>query len=316
MVLIILLTMLAIHLLWIELRKKPTFDNSWVYPEGYEEINEDLYQNGFVVIRNCVKPSTIEQFRNSVGKKNVDYKGLPPVLHDVKDCLHEIVGWKPVISKFRVSNQENKIDASFLHNDVKNLSRTNTSIPCYTVLLYGDKGRMQLIPNSHHNTHISIIHAIYDLKKLVTIDIEPGDLLIFNSSIIHRGIFFNTVEDRRLIQMFEVYPNEETFDRFATMVDTSYVNKSPILNTLQNINHTTSTHPVINEITNIIMYFNYRMGNQPQLNKVPDRYNPMFASNETKRRLDSMDDTTMNVYVSLSDACPEITKMFRKCNYE
>lgn len=312
-VLIILFVLLILHLLWIEMRKKPAFDNSWEYPEGYEDVNEELHQKGFMVIRGCVKPETIEQFRENVGKKDVNYKGISPVVYDVKDCLRELFGWEPVMTKYRVSNQENKIDASFLHNDLKNVSRTNTPIPCHTVLLYGDKGRMQLIPKSHHKTHGSVIHAAHDLKNVITVDIEPGDLLLFNASLMHRGIFFNTNDNRRLIQFFEVYPNKETFDKFATMVDTSYVNKSPVLKTLQNINRATSTQPAINEMTNILMYFNYRLGNQPQLNKVPDKYDPMFASNETKRRLESMDDTTMNIYVPMTDACPEINKNIRKC---
>ena len=172
---------------------------------------------------------------------------------------------------------------------------------------------MQLIPTSHHKTHGSVIHAAHDLNNVITVDIEPGDLLLFNASLMHRGIFFNTEDNRRLIQFFEVYPNKETFDKFATMVDTSYVNKSPVLKTLQNVNRATSTQPAINEMTNILMYFNYRLGNQPQLNKVPDKYDPMFASNETKRRLESMNDTTMNIYVPMTDACPEINKNIRKC---
>ena len=141
-VLIILFSILIVHLLWIALRKKPAFDNSWEYPEGYEGINEELHQNGFKVIRGCVRPETIEQFRKHVGKKDVNYKGITPVVYDVKDYLHEHFGWEAKMTKYRVSNQENKIDASFLHNDRKNVSRTNTPVPCHTVLHYVDKGRL------------------------------------------------------------------------------------------------------------------------------------------------------------------------------
>jgi hypothetical protein len=284
-----------------------------VYPEGFEDINTQLQEDGFILVRQCLKRRTLQTFRDNVGKTEVNYEGMIPVLHDMKAYLREILGWEPVMTKYRVSNHENKIDASFLHNDLKNVSRTNTPIPCHTVLLYGDKGRMQLIPKSHHRTHESIIHAALDLVNIITIDIEPGDLLVFNASIMHRGIFFSTENNRRLMQIFEVYPNTETFDKFAPMVDTSYVSKSPILSTLQEINKKTSTQPIINEMTNIIMYFNYRLGNQPQLNKVPDEYDPQFASNETKRRLENIKDTTMNIYVPIMDACPEINKNIRKC---
>ena len=312
-ILIILLTILILHLSWIELRRKRGFDNTWAYPEGFGDINTQLHEDGFVIIRRCIKRDTIQKFNDNVGKTEVNYKGMYPVVQDVKACLHEILGWEPVMTKYRVSNQDNKIDASFLHNDLKNVSRTNTTIPCHTVLLYGDRGRLQLIPRSHHKTHESIIHAVYDLKNTITVDIEPGDLLVFNASLIHRGVFFNTEDNRRLMQIFEVYPNNETFNKFARMVDTSYVNKSPVLRALQEVNKKTATHPIINEVTNIIMYFNYRLGNQPQLNKVPDKYDPQFASNETKRRLENITDKTMNIYVPVVDACPEINKKIRKC---
>lgn len=312
-VIVILLMILILHLIWIETRRKPQFDNTWVYPKGFETINTQLHEDGFLLVRQCVKSDTLENFRNGVGKAEVNYRGMSPVVNDMKKCLHDLLGWTPVMTKYRVSNQENKIDASFLHNDLKNVSRTNTPIPCHTVLLYGDKGRLQLIPKSHHKTHESMIHATLDLQNTITIDIEPGDLLVFNASLIHRGIFFNTEDNRRLMQIFEVYPNKETFDKFAKMVDTSYVNKSPILKTLQEVNRKTSTQPLINEVTNILMYFNYRLGNQPQMNKIPDKYHSQFASNETKKRLENIEDTTMNIYVPMTDACPKINKNIRKC---
>lgn len=310
---VILLALLILHLIWIRMRRKPRFDNTWMYPEGFEDINRQMHEDGFILVRQCLKRDTLQKFKDNVGKTEVNYRGMTPVVHDMKACLGEILGWEPVMTKYRVSNQENKIDASFLHNDLKNVSRTNTPIPCHTVLLYGDKGRMQLIPKSHHKTHESIIHAVRDLNNTITIDIEPGDLLVFNASLMHRGVFFNTEDNRRLMQIFEVYPNEETFDRFAPMVDTNYVSKSSVLRTLQEVNKKTATQPIINELTNILMYFNYRLGNQPQLNKVPDEYDPQFASNETKRRLENIEDRTMNIYVPMEDACPEINKNIRKC---
>lgn len=309
----ILITFLILQMIWVYMRQKPGIDNTWTHPKGFEEINEKLDTEGYVIIRGCVQRDTINTFRNNVTKTEVNYKNMSPVVYDIKNCLRENVGWESMMTKYRVSNHENKIDASFLHNDVKNISRTNTHIPCHTVLLYGDKGRLQLIPKSHRKTHISLIHATYDLSNLITVDIEPGDLLVFNASLMHRGIFFNTEDHRRLMQIFEVYPNQETFNKFATKVDTSYVNKSDTLKTLQNVNRRTATQPMINEITNILMYYNYRLGNQPQFNKIPDVYNSQFASNETKPRLESLDDTTMNLYVSMTDACPEINKDIRKC---
>ena len=312
-ILLILFIILLLQMIWVNVRQEKSFDNTWTHPKGFEEINEKLNTQGYVIIRGCVKQETVNTFRNNVTKTEVNYKNMSPVVYDVKNCLRENFGWEPIMTKYRVSNHENKIDASFLHNDVKNISRTNTPIPCHTVLLYADKGRLQLIPKSHRKTHISLIHATYDISNLITVDIEPGDLLVFNASLMHRGIFFNTEDHRRLMQIFEVYPNQETFKKFGTMVDTSYVNKSNTLKTLQNVNRQTSTQPMINEITNIIMYYNYRLGNQPQFNKIPDSYRSQFASNETKPRLMSLDDTTMNLYVSMTDACPEINKDIRKC---
>jgi hypothetical protein len=309
-----LIMLMGLHVVYIEARRAPPFDNRWTFPRGFEERNEALEGEGFVHIRQCVGPDILRQFNDHVGKTDVDYHAMAAVLLGVRQCLYHQLGWRAVMTKYSVSNQDNRIDASFLHTDVKNLSRTNTPIPCYTVLLYGDGGRMQLIPSTHRRAHESLICAAIDLTRIMTIEVAPGDLMIINTSLIHRGLFWDVERDRRLMQIFEVYPNQATFDRFAPMVSTTHASESSRLRMLRAIHRKASLRPGVNAVTNMLMYINYRLGYQPQLNTtVPAEYDPMFASNEPRRRLQDLNDTTMNVYVPLIDACPLVKPGLRVC---
>jgi len=62
------------------------------------------------------------------------------------------------------------------------------------------------------------IHQFCDSKSKVKIRLQPGDLLLFHSTLLHRGIFFTSSSSgrlagrrrRRLIQVFEVFHRRET----------------------------------------------------------------------------------------------------------
>lgn len=269
------------------------------------------------LLKGVVRENTITEFNNNVHQDSVNYNKINNVILDINEILKEQLGWgSPVVTKYRVSNTTNKFDASFFHTDVKNVSNTRLNIPIYTVLLYGDRSSMQLIPNSHINSKTSVIESLFDLTKVKTIDINPGDLLIFHSSITHRGLFKSTPgKDRRLLQMFEVYPDVETWKHYGKMVDTSLVNdKDKVLKLAGDVNmNIISNNLLLNEINSFFMYLMYRSGYQPFLNKVPDKYNSYYATNETKRRLKSLDDSTINLYVPVNDLCPMVNNNLRKC---
>jgi hypothetical protein len=140
----------------------------------------------------------------------------------------------PKYVKFRMSNNNNSTDASTFHGDIYN--HTSTEImPIYTCLCYFDDARIEVIPGSHryHNRGWSIS----SYQKKVVLHIKRGDLLVFHSNLHHRGIGFGE-GDRRLLQVFEVFPDQSTYDECL-----------PRLTIVQ-----TSSHPFMKEVINPILY--------------------------------------------------------------
>jgi hypothetical protein len=52
-------------------------------------------------------------------------------------------------------------------------------------------------------------------RKLV---VEPGDILLFNSSLLHRGIFTEKLEHRRVVQVFDVFLTESDFMKYSDRI--------------------------------------------------------------------------------------------------
>jgi hypothetical protein len=108
--------------------------------------------------------------------------------------------------KYRVSNNNNSSDASTFHRDI---ICGNKNVNMYTCLTYLDKTVMEVIPGSHLVPQDSYLNAfdVYAKRKQVTIG--PGDVLLLNSNLLHRGIFTENLPNRRLIQVFEVFFDED-----------------------------------------------------------------------------------------------------------
>jgi len=146
----------------------------------------------------------------------------------------------PVYIKSRFSNNNNSIDASVFHSDVYNYT-DDREIPMYTALCYLDEAQMELIPNSHLKPNAS---PLEELNKAIVIKLKPGDILVFNARIVHRGKNFSN-GNRRLLQVFEIFPTRELYEQYSPnyfTVDTSgqrstmlyYVAKMPFLITIVN----------------------------------------------------------------------------------
>jgi hypothetical protein len=43
--------------------------------------------------------------------------------------------------------------------------------------------------------------------------LEPGDIVVFNAVISHRGVNFSNGENRRVLQVFELFPTRELHDQ-------------------------------------------------------------------------------------------------------
>jgi hypothetical protein len=157
----------------------------------------ELKIKGFLLLKNVIGKNDIYLARNSITKNSVNYVNIESYLDIIMKKIKYKTHLDLRISKYRVSNNNNSIDASNLHRDLH--IHNNKTIPVYTCLSYLDNAIMELIPYSHKNFKDKI--GLYNQK--IELSIYPGDILIFNSSLVHTGIFYTNQSNRRLIQMFD-----------------------------------------------------------------------------------------------------------------
>jgi hypothetical protein len=176
-----------------------------------------LHENGYVMLKNVLTPYQLQFGLNSdkngiVNYKQmkdfIDYEFMPTIID------HTNFMQNPTYIKFRYSNNNNSTDASTFHSDIYNYTESEL-MPIYTCLCYFDKTQLEVIPGSHKKDFYKNNSSItsYNKKKILTI--EPGDILVFHANMYHRGTNFDTKGDRRLLQVFEVFPDDKTYAQYS-----------------------------------------------------------------------------------------------------
>ena len=136
----------------------------------------------------------------------------------VNNCLSKL-NPSYVCVKYRASNNTNSSDAGLLHRDIMNYGQLSAAVvappPVFTILIYLDTASMRIVPGSYKLPSMSLVEAIKYRMGTEKITINPGDLFMFHASSIHSGLFdSDTSRDRRLVQIFEVYPTRELRDYY------------------------------------------------------------------------------------------------------
>lgn len=170
-----------------------------------------LQEDGYIIFRNAIDPSLLKQC--FVGDNKANYKCVQKFIKNhMLQYVNNHLGWKCDYIKFRLSNNNNSSDASIFHRDI--IPQTNQLVyQPFTCLTYLDSSEMYVIPESHKTlaSDSFMDHSmIYTTRK--KIHMNPGDILLFYSTLIHCGIFTNVVSNRRLLQVFEVFPTTEQLD--------------------------------------------------------------------------------------------------------
>jgi hypothetical protein len=218
--------------------------------------NNILAQLGFIKLSQVIKKNTITNIQNAVNGHNVNYTVIQNYIDgEMLDIIENNMGWdSPQWSYFRMSNNNNSTDAGSLHRDFGDFTDQKTGIKdVYTVLTYADISSVQVIPGTHKNRSINInlVGLIIDYFQALTLTIQPGDLLIINSFMFHRGIFRFRTKNRRLLQVFAVFPTikitKQLDPQFIIMNHTSYHKISGMIDKM-------SKTPGINEICNFFQY--------------------------------------------------------------
>jgi hypothetical protein len=212
-------------------------------------------KDGYVIIKNILTPEQLERGLNCDKNGKMNYKTMKKFIDD--DFLSTIVKntkilIDPIYVKFRYSNNNNSKDASTFHSDIYNYTDMNT-IPIYTCLCYFDKTQMELIPGSHTKDFHSKNTSIESYLDKKTIDIDPGDILIFHANLYHRGIKYNQ-GNRRLLQVFEVFPDKKTYETYSSQLLTVITSKNSSMNFISEFSYYVSKVPVLIDTINFFHY--------------------------------------------------------------
>jgi hypothetical protein len=206
-----------------------------------------IENDGYIIIKNILTNEQLQKGLDCDNHGQINYSSMRsfidsiflPTITKNTSFINE-----PVYIKFRYSNNNNSTDASTFHSDVYNYT-TSETIPIYTCLCYFDKTQMELIPGSHkkefHSNHSSI--GSFFTKKVV--DINPGDILVFHANLYHRGINFNTGKDRRVLQVFEVFPDTKTYHEYSNQLLTVVTSKKSSMSIVTQFSYLISKVPIL-----------------------------------------------------------------------
>ena len=171
------------------------------------EFNQ-LLEQGFFHFTKILSESEIKEAQDCFHQSLIDYQRLDLVNKVYLQKVSEKLSLPMESLKYRASNNNNSTDAGMFHRDI-HLTQKVSSLEIYTCLLYLDDSWMEIIPGSHQEPVMTYLQAFRFLSKRQKLNLKPGDILIFHSSLIHRGLFVKKQKQRRLIQQFACLPIEK-----------------------------------------------------------------------------------------------------------
>ena len=251
--------------------------------DGYIVLKNKLSLNSILDVLNCTNEENLVKYDTVINFINSTF--FPTISQNVPRFTN------PIYTKFRYSNNNNSKDASTFHGDVYNHSQLEL-MPIYTCLCYFDDSQMELIPKSHKKNDKCTLE-LFNTK--IQINLRRGDILIFHSNLYHRGINYFKKENRRILQVFDVFPNKETYDE---NMDKLYVVKTNAVSLL-----TLAHYDVLINIVNFITFFLVNNDLQYKLNFQDIPYSEKkgrFISYEPEKRksvdeLLEYDDLNINI---------------------
>lgn len=173
-------------------------------------FNKQLETNGYLIVRNALTSLQLSIAANTIKSDGkVDYNQLKKFIDQIYfKKFNSVLGWNCTYNKFRFSSTANSNlkDAASFHGDVYNFTE-HQIMPVYTALCYLDSAIVEIIPKTHKGKVSSDAY-----KSRIRISINPGDIMIFHANLHHRGIPGSN--ERRLLQIFEIFPNESFYKKY------------------------------------------------------------------------------------------------------
>ena len=227
------------------------------------ETETVLDNQGYILLTNILNNNELDIGLSSIEDNKVDYSVVKNFIDNIffkKIKENSTVITDPYYVKFRLSNNNNSTDASTFHGDIYNNTQSKL-LPIYTCLCYFDDAKLEIIPGSHKYNNIGSSIESYNKKKII--NIHRGDILIFHSNIHHRGINFNKTGNRRLLQVFEVFPDKKTYDaHFSKLITVKTYDTFLMKHIVNPLLYELSKNPTI--INNITMFHYILMYNDLQ----------------------------------------------------
>lgn len=174
-----------------------------------------LDEQGYIIFKELLTPHEVEQLKDCIDDDQVHYTFMQTFIENamLRKTSHMMgPDWDLKYVKYRVSDNNNS-DAGGFHRDIID----GINIPVFTCLTYLDSTTMELIPGSHRIVvhPLDLLRIIEIYGRRIRITMNPGDVLLFSSNLIHRGIFTEKLPHRRLIQVFEVFKNKNELELYA-----------------------------------------------------------------------------------------------------
>lgn len=215
-----------------------------------------IQDNGYILLQNVLTPTQIDFALTCIEKDNtVNYHIMKQFIDNyffptIQQSTNIIKNPKYV--KFRFSNNNNSTDASTFHSDIYN--HTNSELlPIYTCLCYFDDSQLEVIPKSHIASNN--ISCIQSYSNKVILKVNRGDILVFHANLHHRGVNFGTSQNRRLLQVFEVFPDEKTYNIHFNNLITVLSYNSPFIKITNYLSFILAQFPFFIDTINFFHYF-------------------------------------------------------------
>lgn len=163
-----------------------------------------LLDNGYIQFKNLLSTNQVNNLSNSIVDKDYIDNNLVKEFIDksVKTQVDKQMKWNLSYGKFRFSNFSNLTDAGTFHGDIYNFT-SKPIMPIYTITTYLDNATLEIIPGTH-------IDASYNtLNNRLKVNMKPGDVLLFNAALRHRGVAGDS-GDRRILQIFDIFSDPIT----------------------------------------------------------------------------------------------------------
>lgn len=172
-----------------------------------------MNEKGYALMRDILSPDETDYALSAYVGDTVDYPKMKKFIDTM--FLPAVARKLPFMTdpryvKFRFSDNNNSTDAAVVHRDVYNFTGDKT-VEMYTVLCYLDDSEMELHEYSHGAHNLGLVECFKARKR---IQLGKGDVLVFYSTLLHRGVKFGQTKHRRLLQVFDVFPTAEAYEKY------------------------------------------------------------------------------------------------------